>query len=132
MKRGRLHRSENSTNTWHRIETKIYEIYICLIKNISNKYLFNPTNSDSDLSRPPPSCGGKTLLTNICPQTIGILLHGKRGEDLSRNSMKILASYFLGVKNCPRTRRKYRHLPNPVLLTTPPPKAISLTSLVTV
>ena len=110
LNRGRLHRVRNSTNTEHKTQTKIFR----------NIYLFDPTNSDSDLSRLPPSCGGKTLLIKHLSSNYRHLAFWKRG--------------WGGVRTCPKwkywhlafwsrrlflnTQWKYWHLLNPVLLTT--------------
>ena len=76
--------------------SKIFQMYICLIKSISNICLFNPTNRDSDLSRLPPSWGRQNLVDEHFPSNYRHLASWERGEDLARISMKILVSCFLG------------------------------------
>ena len=103
--------------------SKIFQMYICLIKNISNICLLNPTNRDSDLSRLPPSWGRQNLVDEHLSSNYRHLASWERGEDPVPNLNENIGVLLFGVKPCPRTRRKYWHLPNPVLLTTPSPKS---------
>ena len=68
--------------------TKYRQIYF------RNIYLFDPTNSDSDLSRLPSSCWGKTLLIKHLSWNYRHLAFWKRG--------------WGGVRTCPKW--KYWHL----------------------
>ena len=105
-------------------------------KYFRNIYLFNLTNSDSDLSRLPPSCGGKTLLIKHLSwnyRHLALWERGWGGKDLPQ--MKILASCFLEQKTFPQYSVKVLASPKSSLVDNPlppPPKAISLMSLVAV